>query len=160
MVRLLDINLLPSNSIGTVTLNDYTFQKFTDASKFVVVKFFAPWCPHCENFKETFDEIVLKFLMEESEDVKFAEVDCMDMESLEVCTDENVSGFPSVYLYKVRPSQQILSGPTSFSQEGIIEDIFSEERTAQNLENFIWSSVDPTRVEDEMDPFLGILGEE
>ena len=102
MFNFLDINLLPSNSIGTVTLNDYTFQKFVDkSSKFVVVKFFVPWCPHCETFKEIFDEIVLKFLMEESEEVKFAEVDCMDMESLEVCTDENISGFPSVYLYKV-----------------------------------------------------------
>ena len=74
MFNFLDINLLPSNSIGTVTLNDYTFQKFVDkSSKFVVVKFFVPWCPHCESFKEIFDEIVLKFLMEESEEVKFAE---------------------------------------------------------------------------------------
>ena len=67
----------------------------------MVVKFFTTWCPHCVNFKETFDEVVIKFLMEESEDVKFAEVDCMDMDSLEVCSDENVEGFPAVYLYKV-----------------------------------------------------------
>merc|ERR1711936_534903 len=79
--KLIDINLLPSNSIGTVTLNDYTFQKFIETNKNVVVKFFTTWCPHCVNFKETFDEVVIQFLMEESEDVKFAEVDCMDMDS-------------------------------------------------------------------------------
>ena len=68
----------------------------------MVVKFFAPWCPHCISFKDVFDEVVMKFLMEESEDVKFAEIDCMDMESLDVCTEENVEGFPAVYLYKVQ----------------------------------------------------------
>ena len=109
-----DINLLPSNSIGTVTLNDYTFQKFIETNKNVVVKFFTTWCPHCVNFKETFDEVVIKFLMEESEDVKFAEVDCMDMDSLEVCSDENVEGFPAVYLYKVKKTSGDVSQSNYF----------------------------------------------
>ena len=41
----------------------------------------------------------------------------------------------------------------------MVEDIFTEERTAQNLENFIWSTVDESRIEDDMDPFLGLMGQ-
>ena len=126
----------------------------------MVVKFFTTWCPHCVNFKETFDEVVIQFLMEESEDVKFAEVDCMDMDSLEVCSDENVEGFPAVYLYKVKKTSGDVAQSNYFSfQEGIIEDIFTDERTTKNLENFVWTTVDPSRVEEEMDPFLSLMGE-
>ena len=46
-----------------------------------------------------------------------------------------------------------------FSQDGFLEDLFSDDRTVQNLENFIWETVDPSRVEEEMDPFLGLMGE-
>ena len=40
----------------------------------------------------------------------------------------------------------------------MVEDIFTEERTAQNFENFIWSTVDESRVEEE-DPFMSLMGE-
>ena len=46
-----------------------------------------------------------------------------------------------------------------FSQDGFLEDLFSEERTVQNLGNFIWETVDPSRVEEDMDPFLSLMGE-
>ena len=97
----LDDNNLPTNSIGTVTLDDFTFQKFIEKNKVVVVKYFVPGCQHCVDFKDVFDEVVMTFLMEESEDVQFAEVNCMDMDSLDTCIEESVNGFPSVYLYKV-----------------------------------------------------------
>ena len=44
----------------------------------------------------------------------------------------------------------------------MLEDLFSDERTVQKLENFIWQTVNPSRVEeddDDMDPFLGLMGE-
>ena len=56
------------------TLNDFTFEKFRDKNKVVVVKFFIPGCVHCVELKPVYDELVIKFLMEESEDVKFAQV--------------------------------------------------------------------------------------
>ena len=80
--------------------------------------------------------------MEESEDIKFAEVNCMDMDSLETCTEEGVEGYPAVHLYK----------------EGVIEDVFDDTRTVDALSNFIWQTVDPERVEsnNEMDDFLNL----
>ena len=42
-------------------------------------------------------------------------------------------------------------------KDGIIEDIFSDDRTEKNLENFIWQTVDPSRVE-EVNPFEALAG--
>ena len=80
--------------------------------------------------------------MEESEDVKFAEVNCMDNDSLDTCTEEGVEGFPAVHLYK----------------GGVLEDIFDGERTVEELANFVWQTVDPSRVEhnDAMDEYLNL----
>jgi len=71
-----------------------------------------------------------------------SQVDCLDFDSLDVCTEEGVEGFPTIYLYK----------------DGMIEDIFSEERTIEKLENFVWQTVNPERVVDEFDPF-SLLGD-
>jgi len=80
--------------------------------------------------------------MEESEDIKFAEVNCMDDDSLDTCTEEGVDGFPAVHLYK----------------GGVLEDIFDGERTVAELANFVWQTVDPSRVEhnDAMDEYLNL----
>ena len=81
-------------------------------------------------------------MMEESEDLKFAEVNCMDTDSLDTCTEESVDGFPAVHLYK----------------GGVLEDIFDGERTVEELANFVWQTVDPSRVEsnDAMDEYMNL----
>merc|ERR1711872_34317 len=77
-----------------------------------------------------------------SEEIKFAEVNCMDNDSLDTCTEEGVDGFPAVHLYK----------------QGVLEDIFDGERTVDELSNFVWQTVDPSRVEhnDAMDDMLNL----
>merc|ERR1719400_2485259 len=55
------------------------------------------------------------------------------MEALDVCTEEGVEGFPQVYMYK----------------DGVMEDIFQGERTVEELTNFVWETVDPSRVKDD-----------
>ena len=42
---------------------------------------------------------------------------------------------------------------TNQFQDGDIEDIFSGERTEESLEKFIWDVVDPSRSEDDFNPF-------
>jgi len=142
--KLVDISELEPNTIGLYTLNDFTFTKFIESSGStpVLVKFYVPWCQHCKNLQEVYDELVIKFLMEESEDLKFAEVNCMDMDSLDTCTEEGVDGFPSVYMYK----------------DGQLEDLFDGERTVDGLSNFVWQTVDPSRVEaaSAMDEYLNL----
>merc|ERR1739844_687624 len=70
-------------------------------------------------------------------DIKFAEVNCM--EALDVCTEEGVEGFPQIYMYK----------------DGVMEDIFQGDRTVEELTNFVWETVDPSRVTDnDLDTML------
>lgn len=59
------------------------------------VKFFAPWCGHCKAMAEDWEKLAQKL-----DDVKIAEVDCTQESSKSVCQTEEVSGFPTIFLYK------------------------------------------------------------
>merc|ERR1711892_550839 len=142
--KLIDMDQIESNTIGVYTLNDLIFTKFIEKSDEVpvLVKYYVPWCEQCKAFQEVWDELVIKFLMEESEDIKFAEINCMDNDSLDTCTEEGVEGFPAVHLYK----------------QGILEDVFDADKTIDELANFVWQTVDPSRVEsvDAMDEYMNL----
>ena len=131
--KLFDLATVEPNSIGVYDLNDLSFQRFIDSqgSGATLVFYHVPWCGHCKALRPVWDELAIDFLMEESEDLKFAEVNCM--EALDVCTEEGVEGFPQVYMYK----------------DGVMEDIFQGERTVEELTNFVWETVDPSRVKDD-----------
>jgi len=137
--KLFDLSAVEPNSIGVYNLDDLSFQKFIDSqgSSATLVFFGVPWCGHCKELRPVWDDLAIDFLMEESEDIKFAEVNCM--EALDVCTEEGVEGFPQIYMYK----------------DGVMEDIFQGDRTTEELTNFIWETVDPSRVkDDELDTLL------
>merc|ERR1712130_137250 len=137
--KLFDLSAVEPNSIGVYNLDDLSFQKFIDSqgSSATLVFFGVPWCGHCKELRPVWDDLVIDFLMEESEDIKFAEVNCM--EALDVCTEEGVEGFPQIYMYK----------------DGVMEDIFQGDRTVEELTNFVWETVDPSRVsENDLDTML------
>lgn len=62
------------------------------------VKFFAPWCGHCKRMAQTWDELAAKFIGVAG--VKIAKVDCTLAESKELCSEQDVNGFPTLYIYK------------------------------------------------------------
>ena len=137
--KLFDLSSVEPNSIGVYNLNDLSFQKFLDSqgSSATLVFFHVSWCGHCKELRPIWDDLAIDFLMEESEDIKFAEVNCM--EALEVCTEEGVEGFPQIYMYK----------------DGVMEDIFQGDRTVEELTNFVFETVDPSRVSsDDLDTML------
>ena len=57
--KLVDISELEPNTIGLYTLNDFTFTKFIEGSGStpVLVKFYVPWCQHCKDLQEVYDEL-------------------------------------------------------------------------------------------------------
>jgi len=142
--KLIDIEQIETNSIGVFTLNDVIFTTFVEKSENVpvVVKYFTPSCDNCKETDEAYDELVIKFLMEESEDVKFAEVNCMDLDSIETCMEEGIEDYPAIHLYK----------------NGMVEDIFDDTPSVDTLSNFVWQTVDPTRVtsNNDIDDFLNL----
>ena len=149
--KLFDLSSVEPNSIGVYNLDDLSFQKFLDSqgSSATLVFYHVSWCGHCKELRPVWDDLAIDFLMEESEDIKFAEVNCM--EALDVCTEEGVEGFPQIYMYK----------------DGVMEDIFQGDRTVEELTNFVWETVDPSRVSDNdldtmllMQNLMGGAGEE
>ncbi|KAK2578309.1 hypothetical protein KPH14_002584 [Odynerus spinipes] len=62
------------------------------------VKFFAPWCGHCKHLAPTWEELGKKFFA--NENVHIAKVDCTLNTSKQLCYEQEVDGFPTLYLYR------------------------------------------------------------
>lgn len=68
------------------------------ASGVTFVKFYAPWCGHCQRMAPTWEELGAKFAA--STRVKIAKVDCTEATSRQLCAAQQVNGFPTVFLYR------------------------------------------------------------
>ncbi|CAL7952314.1 unnamed protein product [Xylocopa violacea] len=62
------------------------------------VKFFAPWCGHCKRLAPIWKDLGKKFLT--NDNVKIVKVDCTLDVSKELCNEQEVDGFPTLYLYR------------------------------------------------------------
>uniref|UniRef100_A0A182VVL0 Thioredoxin domain-containing protein n=1 Tax=Anopheles minimus TaxID=112268 RepID=A0A182VVL0_9DIPT len=63
-----------------------------------VVKFYAPWCGHCMRLAPTWEQLAEKLAARE--DVKIAKVDCTVDANKELCGEQEVNGYPTVFLYR------------------------------------------------------------
>ncbi|CAD1472621.1 unnamed protein product, partial [Heterotrigona itama] len=62
------------------------------------VKFFAPWCGHCKRLAPIWKDLGKKFLT--NDNVNIVKVDCTLGVSKELCNEQEVDGFPTLYLYR------------------------------------------------------------
>nr|XP_045615779.1 thioredoxin domain-containing protein 5 homolog [Procambarus clarkii] len=77
-----------------------TSENFENAIEkgYTLVKFFAPWCGHCKRMAPTYDELGRKFVGHG--EVKIGKVDCTQEVNRGLCSEQNVNGFPTLFLYK------------------------------------------------------------
>lgn len=83
------------NMVLTLTTDsfEHTVEKGT-----TFVKFYAPWCGHCKRMAPTWEQLAGKFVGQEG--VKIAKVDCTLAEAKELCSQQEVNGFPTLYVYR------------------------------------------------------------
>lgn len=83
---------------NTALLNSYTFQTMLDQNKKdgLMVKFFAPWCGHCKRIKPVYSELAADL----KASLKFAEVDCTDEDSKELCEAAGATSYPTLALFR------------------------------------------------------------
>ncbi|XP_066581496.1 thioredoxin domain-containing protein 5 homolog [Prorops nasuta] len=62
------------------------------------VKFFAPWCGHCKRLAPTWESLGKKFLS--NGNVNIVKVDCTLDVSKKLCNEQEVDGFPTLFLYR------------------------------------------------------------
>ncbi|XP_023017585.2 thioredoxin domain-containing protein pretaporter [Leptinotarsa decemlineata] len=100
-----------------------TFQTNIE-SGITFVKFFAPWCGHCKRLSPTWDGLREKFSTNSK--VKVFKIDCTLEENKQLCNDEEVEGFPTLFLYK--DGERISEYSGSRSLEDLYEFVLKHVR--------------------------------
>lgn len=102
--KMLDtVHMLPetesTDSEGSVP-SDLTGETFSMGveSGVTFIKFFAPWCGHCKRLLPTWDQLKDKFM--DNERIHIYKVDCTLDVNKQLCNEQEVEGFPTIFLYK------------------------------------------------------------
>ncbi|XP_055911418.1 thioredoxin domain-containing protein 5 homolog [Eupeodes corollae] len=104
---------------GVVQLTADAFEK-TIKSGITFVKFYAPWCGHCQKLSPVWDQLAANTHVKNS-GIKIAKVDCTQSNNKELCQEQLVEGYPTLFAYK--------NGQKLGEYEGI--------RSLEDLNNYI-----------------------
>lgn len=83
--------------VNVVQLTGSNFEQ-TIGHGVTIVKFFAPWCGHCKRLVPTWNDLAGKYVG--NRNVKVAKVDCTLADNKELCSQQEVDGFPTIFIYK------------------------------------------------------------
>ncbi|XP_055844430.1 thioredoxin domain-containing protein 5 homolog [Episyrphus balteatus] len=83
---------------GVVQLSGEAFEN-TVKNGITFVKFYAPWCGHCQKLSPVWDQLAAK-THSKNLGIKIAKVDCTQSENKELCQEQQVEGYPTLFAYK------------------------------------------------------------
>ncbi|XP_076686826.1 thioredoxin domain-containing protein pretaporter [Andrena cerasifolii] len=101
---------------GLLELTEDTFDKHVSAG-YHFVKFYAPWCGHCQKLAPTWDELANS--LRNSKDVSISKVDCTQHRG--VCGQFDIKGYPTLL----------------WIEDGKKVDKYSGQRTHEELKAYV-----------------------
>lgn len=108
-------------------LTDATFDQFIKSRRAVMMMFYAPWCNHCKQMMPMYHETASQMLKNEPA-VPFGRID--GSAYTDVTNRYNVSGFPTLYLFR--------NG---------VEKLYDGARAPKSMVDFIKSRIAPASTE-------------
>ncbi|PAA71096.1 hypothetical protein BOX15_Mlig025167g1 [Macrostomum lignano] len=125
---------------GVTYLGAGNYSEILNSHEFVLVFYYAPWCPHCKDSKPKFEKAAKDLEAKPVAGNILAAINCDQKDNQKLCEDEKVEGYPTIRLMKKR--------------EMWAE--FEDEIEAKPLLDFISNppkeKVPPTPVEEEKKP--------
>ncbi|KAI1319329.1 thioredoxin-like protein [Xylariaceae sp. FL0255] len=126
-------------------LLELTADNFDDelkASKFMVIKFFNPYCPHCIDYAPTFQTIYEYYYtsststvaFEDAYDIRFGAISCLAYG--DICTNEDITAYPRTVIYKNRKREEVIAGSKSIGDVAkVIERVLEAEKPGTRPES-------------------------
>ncbi|EDV91834.1 thioredoxin domain-containing protein 5 homolog [Drosophila grimshawi] len=79
------------------------------------IKFYAPWCGHCQKLQPTWEQLATEALASDA-GISVAKVDCTSPDNRQICIDQQVEGYPTLFLYKNGQRQNEYEGSRSLPE--------------------------------------------
>jgi len=76
------------------------------------IKFYAPWCGHCQKLAPAWEELAKAF--EKDEQVKVAKVDCTQHQA--VCQEHEVKGYPTLAYFRAGSKMETYKGARTLAE--------------------------------------------
>ncbi|KAK4522086.1 asparaginyl-tRNA synthetase [Mucor velutinosus] len=116
-IALLATAVVSASAGDVVTLNNMQeFDAAINSNDLVLLKFYAPWCPHCQSLKPEYEKAATEL---QADKIMLAEVDCTVNNV--ICAKYNVQGYPTMQMFrKGRPS-----------------DIYNKERKSDSITKYM-----------------------
>ncbi|KAL3782922.1 hypothetical protein HJC23_004901 [Cyclotella cryptica] len=110
-----------------------TTENFDDltAGKLVFIKFYAPYCPHCNNMAKSWNELAEYYQNNGKTDVLIGSIDCTDSpHGKNLCIKFKITGLPT-----------LLYGPSG--SDGVYLEEYGGEKTYDDLKSFALKELVP-----------------
>jgi len=96
---------------GLYILSEKSFKKHVETGDHFI-KFYAPWCGHCQKLAPTWDELAKSY--EGESHVKIGKLDCTQAQA--VCQDLDVRGYPTLAYFRNGKKVEVYRGARTISE--------------------------------------------